>query len=117
MEKKENLKMLNRIVLGLVMLIPGLSKLFITGSAGVSQMLSGIILFSWAPIFWAWILIISEVIFGVAILVNYKLKYTVIPPMIILVVAAFTFSLGSWGSFLLHLATVTNFAILAEYKF
>jgi uncharacterized membrane protein YphA (DoxX/SURF4 family) len=115
--KENKLTMLNRVVLGLVMFVPGLSKLFLSGAAGVSGMLSGIALFSWAPMFWAWILILAEILFGLAILANYKLKYTVIPPMIILLVAAFTLNWGSWPSFLLHLAAITNLAILANYKF
>ena len=41
---KMNLKLINRILLGLVMLISGLLKLFDTGSAGVVLMLSGIAL-------------------------------------------------------------------------
>ena len=115
--KEKKLEMLNRIVLGLVMLVPGLTKLFVNGSEGVSGMLSGMFLFSWAPMFWAWILILSEILFGLAILANYKLKYTVIPPIIILLVAAFLVSWGSWGSFFLHLAAITNLALLAKWKF
>lgn len=115
--KEKPLEMINRIVLGLVMLVPGLSKLFVSGSAGVSGMLSGLALFAWAPMFWAWVLILSEILFGIAILANYKLKYTVIPPVIILLVAAFAMAWGSWGSFFLHLAAVFNLAVIAKWKF
>lgn len=58
----KHLQTINRVLLGLVMLVPGLLKLFVTGSSGVTGMLSGIALFSWAPAFWAWILILSEII-------------------------------------------------------
>ncbi|MEX2017309.1 MAG: DoxX family membrane protein, partial [Candidatus Pacearchaeota archaeon] len=78
------LKLTNRILLGLLILVPGIIKLFVSGPDAVIGMLSGIALFSWAPAFWAWVLMLSEVIFGLAILANYKLKYTVIPPVIIL---------------------------------
>ncbi|MBL7059325.1 DoxX family membrane protein [Candidatus Pacearchaeota archaeon] len=115
--KEKPLNLLNRIVLGLVMLVPGLMKLFVSGASGVSGMLSGIALFSWAPMFWAWVLILAEILFGIAILAKYKLEYTVIPPVIILLVAAFAMSWGSWGSFFLHLAAISNLALLAKWKF
>ncbi len=99
-----------RILVGLVMLIPGILKLFgdagFLDVSGVVGMLSGIVLFSWAPSFWAWVLILSEIVFGIAILANYKLKYTVIPPVIILLVATFFVQWGRWSSFLLHLLAV-----------
>jgi uncharacterized membrane protein YphA (DoxX/SURF4 family) len=110
------LKIINRVLLGLVMLIPGLLKLFVTGVTGVTGMLSGIALFSWAPGFWAWVLILSEIIFGIAILANWRLQYTVIPPMIILLVAAFTVQWGNWSSVLLHLIAVSNFSLIAGWK-
>ena len=78
---------INWILLGLLMLIPGLMKLFVMGPSAITQMLSGIVLFSWAPAFWAWILILSEIVFGGLVLAKWKLKYTTIPPMIILAVA------------------------------
>jgi len=107
----------NRWLLGLTMLIPGLLKLFVSSPSGVFNMLSGNVLFSWAPMFWAWVLILSEILFGIAILAKYKLEYTIIPPMIILLVAAFTVHWGSWSSFLLHLLAVSNLALLSKWKF
>ena len=87
----ENMKSMagkfNWVFLGLLMLLPGLQKLFIMGPDAITGMLSGIVLFSWAPSFWAWILILSEIVFGTLILAKWKLEYTTIPPMIILVVA------------------------------
>ncbi len=111
-----DLKTINRWLLGLLMLVPGLLKLFSTGVAGVTGMLSGIALFAWAPGFWAWILILSEIVFGIAILANYKLKYTVIPPMIILLVAAFAFNWGRWSSFLLHLVAISGYSLIAGWN-
>ncbi len=115
--KEKSLGMINRIMLGLVMLVPGLLKLFVSGASGVSGMISGIALFSWAPMFWAWVLILSEILFGIAILAKYELKYTVIPPMIILLVAGLTVAWGSWPSVLMHLTIIANLAVLADWKF
>lgn len=102
---------INRILLGLVMLVPGLYKLYgmVTGNPFAVSMLSG--LGFPAPTFFAWILILSEIIFGVAILANYKLKYTVWPPIIILVVAAFTVWLTNVAQILVHLALASNFLV------
>jgi uncharacterized membrane protein YphA (DoxX/SURF4 family) len=107
------LQLANRILLGLLMLVPGLMKLFVSGSDGVVGMLSGITLFAWAPVFWAWALMLSEVIFGLAVLANFRLKYTVIPPVIILLVAALTVNIGNAASLLLHLVAVSGYLMLA----
>jgi len=109
------LKLANRMLLGLLMLVPGLMKFFVVGSEGVAGMLSGIGLFSWAPAFWAWVLMLSEVIFGLAVLANYKLKYTVIPPVIIMLVAGLTVNIGRTSSLLLHLVAASAYLMLA-YK-
>lgn len=107
------------ILLGLLMLIPGLLKLFAMGPSAVSGMMSGIVLFAWAPAFWAWVLIISEIVFGALILAKYKLQYTTIPPMIILAVATLFVSINwsalgstSWPSVLLHLIAITGYWML-----
>lgn len=112
----KNLQLINRILLGLVMLIPGLAKLFAMGGEGVSAMLSGIALFSWAPLFWAWVLILSEILFGIAILAKWKLEWTVIPPMIILLVSAFTVHWGNWPNLLIHLVVVSNYSLIAGWE-
>ena len=67
----KNWGIINRILLGLLMLVPGLLKLFVVGPTGVSGMMSGISIFAWAPFFWAWLLILAEIISGAAILANY----------------------------------------------
>ena len=112
----KNLQIINRVLLGLVMLVPGLIKLFGTGAAGISGWLGAMALFAWAPMFWAWVLILSEILFGLAILANWKLEWTTIPPMIILVIAAFTVHWGNWSSFLLHLLAISNLALIAGWK-
>ncbi|MCF7910519.1 DoxX family protein [Candidatus Pacearchaeota archaeon] len=110
---------INRILLGLVMLGAGFAKLFITGAAGVSGLLSGIMLFAWAPLFWAGVLITFEILSGIAILANWKLEYSTIPPIVILLVASFFVHLN-WmnlaqtniSTLLIHLAVVSNYFVL-----
>ncbi len=102
----------NRILLGLLMLVPGLMKLFVMGSDKVIEMLSGNALFSWSPTFWAWVLILSEIVFGIAILAKWKLQHSVWPPIIIMLVVAFTNSWGNWPSFIMHLVIASNYFML-----
>ena len=103
----------NWILLGLVMLIPGLLKLFVMKPATIIGMFSGLGIP--AASFFAWVVILSEIIFGVLILAKWKLKYTVIPPIIILVVATFTAHWYNWTNMLVHLALASNFWLLANY--
>jgi uncharacterized membrane protein YphA (DoxX/SURF4 family) len=111
-DMKKYAMMANWILLGLLMLIPGIMKIFIMGPDAVTGMLSGIALFAWAPAFWAWVLILSEIVFGVAILAKWKLKYTVIPPMVILAVAAFTVNIGNIPIVIMHLVVIANYWML-----
>ena len=110
----KHISLANRILLGLLMLIPGLFKLFSFGPEGVSGMLSG--LGFPAPMFFAWILILSEILFGLAIIAKYKLEYTVIPPIIILLVASFTAHLAEMNTWIMHLALITNYILIAYRK-
>ena len=107
----------NRVLLGLLMLIPGLVKLFVFKPSGVAGMLEG---FGF-PVasFFAWVLILSEIVFGIAILVRWKLDYSVWPPIVIMLVAAFT---ANWPSelskaapFLMHLLVASNYWILSKH--
>ena len=103
----------NRILLGLVMLIPGLLKLFVLKPAAVVGMLEGI----GFPVaaFFAWVLILSEIVFGIAILARWKLEYTVWPPIVIMLVAAFTVSWANWPLFLMHLVIASNYWMLGTH--
>jgi uncharacterized membrane protein YphA (DoxX/SURF4 family) len=103
---------LNRILLGLVMLVPGIMKLFDMGSSKIVEMLSNMVLFSWAPSFWAWVLILSEIVFGIAILFKWRLQYTSWPPVVILVIASFTVHWANWGNMLVHLTLASNYYML-----
>ena len=119
----KNFGTINRILLGLLMIVPGLLKLFVVGPTGVSGMLSGIAIFAWAPMFWAWVLILGETISGAAILSNYKLKYFAIVPVIVLVTATLFMlvnwaDLGktAWSNVLMHLAVSSNYVLLSLYS-
>lgn len=116
----KNHLLVQRYLLGLLMLVAGLLKLLVTGAGGVSGMLSNIVLFSWAPGFWAWILIIAEIGSGVAVLANWKLKYTAWLPVIILAVAVLFMTIKwsalgstSWSSVIFHLIAINGFLWLA----
>lgn len=107
-------------MLGLVMLLPGLVKLFVAKPSGVTGMLSG--MGFPAAMFFAWVLILCEIIFGIAILANWKLKYTVWPPIVILVIAVLVTTPWTNGSqflmsipnILLHLIAITGFWMLGS---
>lgn len=75
-----------RVTIGLLFVIMGYSKL--TNPAGIIGML-GNIGFP-AATFFGWLLLLSELVFGVLILVGYKVRYTAWPLAIILAVAALT---------------------------
>ncbi|MBU0466351.1 MAG: DoxX family membrane protein [Nanoarchaeota archaeon] len=102
----------NWILLGLVMLVPGLLKLFVTGLAAIVGMLSGTPLFAWAPTFWAWVLILAEILSGILILAKWKVEKVIWFPIIILVVATFTAHWANWGNMLVHLALASNYWLL-----
>lgn len=72
-----------RIVIGLLFFIMGINKL--SNPDEITGMLASLG-FPIAALF-AWILILSEIIFGVLIFVGYKTKYTAWPLALILVVA------------------------------
>ena len=111
----KNIVTVNRVLLGLLVLVAGLMKLFVVEPSGVMGMLSKNVLFAWAPGFWAWVLILSEIVFGIAILASWKLKYTVWPPIVIMLVAAFTVYWGNWTTMLMHLVIASNYLMLS-YK-
>ena len=118
MNKSEEIKnaiLANRVLLGLLMLVAGLLKLFVMGPDKIVGMLAG---FGFpAAGFLAWVLILSEIVFGIAILANYKLRLTTIPPMIIILLAALTANLltkdpTNWNLLIMHLVVVTNYWII-----
>jgi len=107
--KKDSYHMLGhtliRVVVGIMFVLTGLAKLMNPDIP--INLLSGIGFFSMAPVFWAWVLLLSELVFGVLVFVGYKVKYTAWPLALVLVVAALTVGLPSqWNQssgFFLHL--------------
>jgi len=81
-----------RVALGLLFVIPGLQKL--VNPAMIIGML-GDLGFP-APAFLGWVLLLSEIVFGAAVLAGWRLKYTVWPLVIIAVVALFTVHFPAW---------------------
>jgi len=83
-----------RIALGLLFIIPGLSKLANPG------MIIGMLreLGFPAAAFLGWILLLSEIIFGAAVLAGYKIRTTVWPLAIIMVIAGVTVAIPQIGS-------------------
>ena len=75
-----------RVLLGLLFVIPGISKLM------NPDMIIGMLgdLGFPAAAFFGWVLLLSEIVFGLALVVGYKVRYAVWPLMIILVVAILT---------------------------
>ena len=117
------LMVINTILLGLLMLVPGLTKLFGSGVSGVATFLSGNWLLSWAPMFWAVVLIIAEIGSGLAILTRWKLDKIAYIPVIILSVAAITTVINwsaigqtGWSNLIFHLVAITNYLLLAGMK-
>ncbi len=107
----------NRVMLGLIMLVSGLMKLFVIKPENVTGMLSGIGFP--AASFFAWILILSEIVFGIAILVKWKLEYSVWPPIVIMLVAIFTIYVGGekgpqWSQILIHLTLASNYWLIGS---
>ena len=92
-DKKDYAPTIIRVLAGLLMLLPGLSKLM--NPSKIIGML-GSLGFPAAGAF-GWILIFSEVVFGAAVLVGWKVRYTVWPLVVILAVATLTVHIPSIG--------------------
>jgi putative oxidoreductase len=81
-----------RIGLGLLFLLPGLSKL--SNPAGIIGMLGGMGIP--AATLMGWILILSEIGFGGALLAGYQTKKVVWPLLVIMVVALLAVHIPAW---------------------
>lgn len=73
-----------RVFVGLLFVVPGLFKL--TNPSMAVDLLTSLG-FGAAGGFFAWVLILSEIIFGAAVLVGWKVKYAVWPLVVIMLVA------------------------------
>ena len=82
-----------RVILGLLFIIPGLSKL--ANPAMIIGMLRQLG-FPAATLF-GWVLLLSEIVFGAAVLTGWKTNYTVWPLVIVLAVATLTVGLPMLG--------------------
>lgn len=92
MEDKQNYSpLILRVILGLMFVVAGANKLL--NPQGIISMLSGVGFF--LPTFWGWLVILSEVLFGLAVLAGWKLRYTVWPLVIIMTVVIILISIPS----------------------
>ena len=78
-----------RLGLGILFIFMGIGKL--QSPSGVTGMLQGIGFPM--PIFWTWLLLLSELIFGICLLIGLKVRYTTIPLIIVMIVAIVTVQL------------------------
>lgn len=104
-----------RAMLGLLFIVPGIMK--ITNISMPTAMLDAIG-FPAAGIL-AWILAISELLFGTAVLLGYKVKYAVWPLILILAVATITVHIPStdpmkWINVLFHLVAIAGLFLLTK---
>ena len=95
-----------RVITGILFLLPGIMKLM--DPSGITGMLSG--LGFPAPSFLAWILLLSEIIFGASLIVGWKTRYTTWPLVVVLLVATLTVAIAGalqnpagWINVLFHL--------------
>ncbi len=103
-----------RIMLGLLFLVPGIAKIM------APDMIIGMLgkLGFPGPAFFGWILILSEIIFGLALIIGYKVKYAVWPLMFVLVVALITVHLKDtqnpmmWIDVLLRVSAIAGMNLL-----
>jgi len=102
-----------RVVIGLLFVIQGYRKF--TNPDGVVAMLTGIG-FPLAT-FFAWILLLSELVFGALILVGFKIKYTAWPLAFILLVAELTVVMPGQGilsvNSFFHVISIAALVVLA----
>ena len=98
--------LINRILIGGLFLIAGLMKAFVSTPTGVAGFFSGLGIP--ATLFFAWIVMLSEIIFGLSVLTGFKMEYTVYPLIVIVLVAAFLTQWGNWSSFLMHIIVAAN---------
>ncbi len=113
-EMKSYGPLLLRISIAALFLYTGITKLM--NPTGPITMLSN--LGFPAPTLLAWILLLSEIIFGLAVLVGWRLKYTVWPLIIILLVAIYKVSLpnanGNYVNLLFHILGIAALLSLSR---
>ncbi len=78
-----------RLGMGVLFIFMGIGKL--QNPSAVTGMLQNIGFP--VAIFWTWLLLLSELIFGIAILIGLKIRFTTIPLIVIMIVAIVTVQL------------------------
>lgn len=113
---------INTYLLAALMLYSGISKLFVTGVEGVSNMLSSFGFF--LPLFFAWLLIIVELGSGIMLFIGKYKRIVVIFPAIIMLIAAFfilwtnlLFLNPIWSSFIQHIILATNYLLVGYISY
>ena len=91
-----------RIFLGILFLVPGINKL--RNPSGVVAMLSG--LQFPVPNFFAWVLLLSEIIFGLALIFGWKVRYSAWPLIVVLVVASVLVVIPGVSAGQIHITTL-----------
>lgn len=104
-----------RTMLGLLFIVPGIMKLM---NISIPTAMLDAIGFPAAGIL-AWILAISELVFGIAVLAGFKVKYAVWPLILVLVVATITVHIPStdpmkWIDVLFHLVAIAGLVLLTK---
>lgn len=110
---------INRVLLGLLMLIPGIMKAMM-GPAAVGSMLATIG-FPLAT-FFAWVLIIAEIGSGLFLIINYKSMYASYLAAFILIVATLVYAIPETfknpfmmiGQLVFHLLAISNYLLVAS---
>jgi putative oxidoreductase len=102
-----------RVTIGLLFFIAGIKKLM--NPDGIIGMLGG--LGFPAPLFFGWVLILAEVIFGALIFIGYKVRYNAWPLAIILAVAVLFVTIPNEGfasgTFYFHLISIAGLITIA----
>ena len=103
---------INRSLLGLLMVVPGLIFLWhqITDN-GSSAFLASIGFSLVVPL--AWIIILSQLIFGGMVLFGKHMKYAPLPLAFILLVAALTVWWANWPQMILHITVASNYLVFS----
>ncbi|MBX4212433.1 DoxX family protein [Candidatus Pacearchaeota archaeon] len=101
-----------RLVLGLMFLYTGTGKIMNGVGNTIVPMLAG-----WPmATFLGWIVALSEVVFGLSVLVGWKVKYTAWPLIVIIAVATLFFAIpganGNWLGVFFHLLTIASLVSL-----
>jgi len=94
------------------MIVPGLFNGYYQLSEGGTGVFLSTLGFP-IPALFAWAMILSQLIFGVSVLIGWKLKYTTLPLALILVVAAITVWWGNWSQVLLHFTVASNYIVFS----